>query len=248
MRVMHRVLVLVALAACGRPVGGASPGNDPCALPGGVDLATLDPKVSNLLLRRSLVCSDHANGRIGDEEYRERVSVLDAELAKLDRKTVRVRPDGVDADVSFVDWASSVIDVSTQYTDSAWSANQVLGPPNVFPAYGDNDKAWASLGADDRDEYIEVGFASAGSISAVEVVETYNPGAVDEIQLITVGGRRIDVPLATTPPAPAGQSRRRVYPMRCTREKIAAVRIHLDSVKVAGWNEIDAIGVHPCTP
>jgi hypothetical protein len=38
-----------------------------------------------------------------------------------------------------------------------------------------------------------------------------------------------------------------VFEVRCTRERIASVRVHLDSKAVAGWNEIDAIGVVPCT-
>jgi len=37
----------------------------------------------------------------------------------------------------------------------SWNASQILGAPDVYPAYGDNSLAWApaSLSAD---EYIEV--------------------------------------------------------------------------------------------
>ncbi|MCW5802072.1 MAG: hypothetical protein KIT31_06770 [Deltaproteobacteria bacterium] len=246
---MHRLAwIAVLTAACGRPAGGTLPAEDPCALPGGVVLADLEPRAGNILLRRALVCRDHANGRIGDGEYGAQVAALDAELASLRHLTAKPRRPDAPFDASLIDWATTVIDVSTQYTDTAWSAKQVLGPPNVYPAYGDNDKAWASLGADDRDEFIEVGFAHAGSISGVEVVETYNPGAIDQVELITATGRRIDVPVGTAPAASPNTSQRRTFRIRCTREKIVSVRIHLDSQRVSGWNELDAIGVHPCTP
>lgn len=32
--------------------------------------------------------------------------------------------------------ASSVLGFSSQYNDSTWSANQVVGPPKVFPRHG----------------------------------------------------------------------------------------------------------------
>jgi hypothetical protein len=31
---------------------------------------------------------------------------------------------------------SRVIQFSSQYNDSTWSANQVIGPPKVYPRYG----------------------------------------------------------------------------------------------------------------
>lgn len=33
---------------------------------------------------------------------------------------------------------SRVVQFSSQYNDSTWSANQVIGPPNVYPRYGMN--------------------------------------------------------------------------------------------------------------
>ena len=32
----------------------------------------------------------------------------------------------------------------------------------------------------------------------------------------------------------------------CTAERVIAVRVTLDSKAVAGWNEIDAVGLIPC--
>lgn len=45
-------------------------------------------------------------------------------------------------------WASSVLGYSSQYSDTAWSANQVLGEPDTM-TYGDFETSWATVCADD---------------------------------------------------------------------------------------------------
>lgn len=231
---------LVLLAACGAQPRGPQP--DPC-LPAGVDLDTLDPPAQSILMRRALVCNDHRQGRITDDEFATRVASLDAELKG--KRIVKRKPQPEVSDQLIV-WASSVLDVSSQYSDEAWSANQVLGKPDVFPAYGDHNKAWASQGADDREEWIEVGFDGDERVSGVEVYETFNPGAIDKVELVTVKGRRIELAIPSDTATP-GTSVKRVFNVRCTQELVRSVRVHLDSQRVSGWNELDAIGVVPCT-
>ena len=115
----------------------------------------------------------------------------------------------------------------------------------MFPAHGDNANAWASLGADDRDEWIEVGYARPTRVSAVEVLETYNPGAISSIELVTASGQRIQAYQGA--PATTGQTANRLHvDVTCTVEPIVSVAVHLASTKVAGWNELDAIGLQPC--
>lgn len=194
-------------------------------------------------MRRALVCNDHRQGRLTDDEFASRVKSLDAELKG--KRIAKRKPPPEVAD-SLILWSKSVVDVSTQYSEDAWSANQVLGPPDVFPSYGDHNKAWASHGADDRDEWIEVAFEADERVSGVEIYETFNPGAIDKLELITVKGRRIELPITNDPAAP-NTSVKRVFDTRCTQERVRSVRVHLDSQRVSGWNEIDAIGVVPCT-
>jgi hypothetical protein len=235
---------LVLLAACGMQVDANTPEVDPCGLPTGVDLADLEMPVANLMMRRALICNDHRFGRIDDEQYRRLTAALDAELVgkPIKKRRVRKQPD---PDTRLIVWAETVVDFSTQYSPDAWSANQVLGAPDVYPAYGDHNKAWASHGSDDRAEYIEVGFGHPERVSGVEIYETFNPGAIDKIELITRKGRRIEVPIGAAP-APDVSSHS-VFDVRCTQDPIVSVRVSLDSQRVSGWNELDAIGVVPCT-
>lgn len=142
-------------------------------------------------------------------------------------------------------WGANVRALSTQYAEDNWSAAQATGAPDVFPAHGDQVKAWASLGADDRPEFLEIELARPSVLSAVEVYETYNPGAVSEIELIGVSGKRVVVHRQAAAASGQGAQRKRVD-FACTAEPIAAIRVTVDSPRVAGWNEIDAIGGQPC--
>lgn len=47
--------------------------------------------------------------------------------------------------------------------------------------------------------------------------------------------------------SPEGSVHRR-FELACSQGRVQAVRLELDSVRVPGWNEIDAIGVVPCEP
>lgn len=145
-------------------------------------------------------------------------------------------------------WASSVLGYSTQYSAESWSAQEALGMPNVFPQHGDIARAWASLTPDDHAEWIELGYAQPRAVRAVEVFETFNPGAIDSVELITVSGRRIVLQgQAGVIDGRMGAAQKRTFETPCTSEPISAVRVNVASQVVQGWNEIDAVGLVPCT-
>jgi hypothetical protein len=211
--------------------------SDPCTVPDGMTLETLPASDRVHLMRRVLACRDRVHGWISAEHYMKTVAAIDDAWAGKPQAAPVIAP------VIEPIWATTIRGFSTQYTADAWSAKRALGAPDVFPAAGDNENAWASEGADDRAEWLEVGFAQPRSIQAVEIYETFNPGAVGRVELITTSGKRIEVAVDRQQ---SGESVRRVAPVSCTSEPIAAVRVHVDSKAVDGWNEIDAVGVVPC--
>ena len=226
-------LVGVTIAATTLSLQAPAP-HDPCA----VDVApdALSARDRTFVTRRLLACSDVTHGRITPGEYRRTITMLDEAWSAT--------PPPPPAPL-VTQWASSVRGVSTQYTADQWSANRVLGAPDVFPAHGDNVNAWASLGADDREEWIEVAFAQPTHASAVEVYETFNPGAVSAIELVTASGKRFTA-YEAVPGGRGPVANKLRAELGCTSEAIAAVKVTLASPRVTGWNELDASGLVPC--
>ena len=79
-------------------------------------------------------------------------------------------------------WAASVVAFSSQYSTTAWSAAQVLGPPNVT-AYGDDSLAWAPSSENGTTESLTLGYATPVYASGVDIRETYGNGFVTKIEL-----------------------------------------------------------------
>jgi hypothetical protein len=124
---------------------------------------------------------------------------------------------------------------------TAWCPQQALGPPNATPGT-DHTLAWASASTDAQREWLELEFDQAYSVKAVEIHETYCPGAIDKITAYdrqaheSVAWQGTD-PTPTT--APAGVSTIPISIDFPTRR----IRIHLNSPAVSGWNEIDAVAL-----
>lgn len=245
-----RLWVLLVLASCGQPAAPPRLVPDPptphsaeaCALPPGVVLKELEPAERGLVLRRVFACNDLRRGRITQAEYARAIAAIDAEWGRT--------PEASAAQVDRpIVWASSVNGFSSQYGAPSWAATQALGPPDVFPRNGDIPQAWASQLPDGPGEWIAVGFPRARAIAAVVVYETFNPGAIARVTLTADDGGSFEAPMgqADAETSPDGSVRRR-FQLPCTPYRVRSVRIELDTARVAGWNEIDAIGVVPCGP
>jgi len=193
-----------------------------CELPDGLAIES-----SHELSRWVMACADYECGRIDHDAF---VAVTDELRAPPKAPRTMV-------------WADQVVSVSSQYGTDSWSAGQVLGPPNVYPTMSDNTSAWATEEEDAGIETIEVSFNVAHRIDAVQVFETYNPGAVTRIDLLDQVGEIIE----THKPGFIINTGRRTIEVGCTVVPIASVRVTLDTRTVSGWNELDAIGVRPCS-
>lgn len=140
-------------------------------------------------------------------------------------------------------WASSVVGFSSQYSPTDWGAIRAVGPPDVYPAYGDHPNAWASATEDDQPEFIELAFSPAVRANFVEIVETFNPGALIRVSVKNPGTNLFE-PVWAGVAAPAGSSSRiRTIPFPEPSFLVGEVRLDFDSPAVPGWNEIDAVGI-----
>ena len=122
-----------------------------------------------------------------------------------------------------------------------WGPEQATGPPDT-PQAGDIQTAWASRTPDDQDEWLLLEYAEPVVAEAVLVYETYNPGALNRVTVFRLDGTEVEVWKGADPtPRNSGKGISEIkfrVPFKTNR-----VRIYLESTKVPGWNEIDAVGL-----
>ena len=140
-------------------------------------------------------------------------------------------------------WASELLDFSSELSSYEYSAEQVLGKPNVLPQGGDNPDAWMPA-KPNRLEFISVAFDKAVKVQQIVIAETYNPSAVYEIYLYDKAGKEHLV--HTFEPRPHDLKTRLLHiNIEKTSYPVASLRLIIDGRKVPGYSAIDAIGVSP---
>ena len=123
-----------------------------------------------------------------------------------------------------------------------WGPEQATGAPDTWPNAGDIQTAWASKTPDGQREWLELTYAAPVRAIALTIYETYNPGAVDRVTTFDADGNELEL-WSGADPTPADHDKGiSIIPVHPTFD-LTRIRIYLDSPKVAGWNEIDAVGL-----
>ena len=121
--------------------------------------------------------------------------------------------------------------------EPAWGAGQAVGEPDTVSA-GDQRTAWAPATADGGAEWLQLGYEKAVEIAQVKVRETCGAGCIAKVAAVLESGAEVviwqgresagdgvvDAPFN----APPGLTAR-------------GVKVYLDTARVPGWNEIDAV-------
>lgn len=140
-------------------------------------------------------------------------------------------------------FASEVISYSSQWSSGKWSAQKVLGEPDVYPTHADDTTAWASLTENGQREYLELRFSETRIISQVIIYETLYPGTVDTVYVknpatglweLVWSGTALPQPLI---------ARAFTVSFPLTPFTVNEIRIALNSPAVPYWNEIDAVAI-----
>lgn len=118
-----------------------------------------------------------------------------------------------------------------------WGPEQVIGPPDTLQA-GDIPTAWASRQPDAGAEWLKVDYEREVVVAEVRVRETHNPGAVIRVTAVLAGGEEALIWEGIEEPAKAPVDRSFPSPHPF---KAKSLKIYLDTAKVPGWNEIDAV-------
>ncbi len=143
-------------------------------------------------------------------------------------------------------WAIKALASSTYASDSAnpqdsYHPMQATGAPNV-PAYGDDEKAWASKESDTGIEWLELEYANAVNASMVRVRQTLGPGSIVKIEVFDAAGAPHTIfngPDSTQ--YTSNQISWLTVPIKPAPIKTQKVKITLATNMVSGWNEIDAV-------
>jgi hypothetical protein len=120
----------------------------------------------------------------------------------------------------------------------AWGPEQATGAPDTMTA-GDQHSAWAPAVADGGVEWLQAEFENPADLAKIVVRQTCNPGCITKVVAVTDTGAEVPIwsgqdpskgkALDDTPFAvPPG--------IRANR-----VKVYIDTSKVAGWEEIDAV-------
>jgi OmpA-OmpF porin, OOP family len=140
-----------------------------------------------------------------------------------------------------VQWASKVIEFSSELTPVQYSAEQVLGKPTVLPAAGESPTAWTP-NRPNKEEFIKVGFSDPMPIRQVVIAESYGPTAITQVYIYDTSGKEY----------PVGSFSPRSIPLKGrllsiivdkTDFAVASVKVEFDGATVPEYYSMDAIGI-----
>lgn len=147
----------------------------------------------------------------------------------------------VSGQAQIVQWASEVLDFSSELTPVQYSAKQILGKPNVLPAGGQNANAWTP-DKPKRKEYIKVGYSNPIQIQQVAIAESHNPSAISQIFLYDEAGREYLIHNLNPMAVPIQGRMLNVF-MEKTAYKVKAVKVEFDGAALPDYFSIDAVAI-----
>lgn len=140
-----------------------------------------------------------------------------------------------------IQWASKVVDFSSELTPIQYSAQQVLGKPNVLPAGGQNPNAWAPDKPNNK-EFITVGFETPMSIQQVAVAESHNPSTLYRVIAFDESNKEHVINTLNPMSVPLKGRMLNLF-VEATPYKVTAIRLEFDGAAVPGYFAIDAVAI-----
>lgn len=140
-----------------------------------------------------------------------------------------------------VQWASSVLDFSSELTPVQYSAQQVIGRPNVLPAGGQSPNAWAP-DRPKRKEYLKLGYANPIHIRQIAIAESHNPSAIYRVLAYDETGKEYVINTLNPMAVPLKGRMLNLF-METTPYKVAAIKIEFDGAALPDYYGIDAVAI-----
>lgn len=125
--------------------------------------------------------------------------------------------------------------------NAPYSTRQAVGEPDTFNP-GDRPTAWASATPDDQEEWLALEFEKAEKPVEIVVHENTSPGAITRISVINPAGEEVTAWEGVDPTPPSEPWGVSVFPVKLDFP-VKKIKLHIDSVGVGGYNEIDAVAL-----
>lgn len=119
----------------------------------------------------------------------------------------------------------------------AYAAVQATGPENVAQPGMDSSLAWCPANENSGAEWLELRYATPVIAAEIRIHATFNPGAV-----VRILGGPANGPLREIWAGDSGTHTIQKIPVSPPAE-LAVVKLELNTSKVPGWNEIDAVAL-----
>src|SRR5688572_27812001 len=140
-----------------------------------------------------------------------------------------------------VQWASKVVEFSSELTPIQYSAKQALGKPNVLPAGGQSPNAWAPDRPKQK-EFLKLGYDNPINIRQIAIAESHNPSAIYRILAYDEAGKEYVINTLNPMAVPLKGRMLNIF-MELTPYKVAAVKIEFDGAAVPDYYSIDAVAI-----
>jgi OOP family OmpA-OmpF porin len=138
-------------------------------------------------------------------------------------------------------WASKVIEFSSELTPVQYSAEQALGKPNVLPVGGQSPNAWTP-DKPKRKEFLKLGFANPVQIRQIAVAESHNPSALYRVLAYDQSGKEYVINTLNPMAVPLKGRMLNLF-MELTPYKVAAVKLEFDGAALPDYFAIDAVAI-----
>lgn len=140
-----------------------------------------------------------------------------------------------------VQWATKVLDFSSELTPVQYSAQQALGKPNVLPAGGQNPNAWTP-DKPKRSEFIKLGYDHPIEIQQIAIAESYNPSALFKLYIYDEAGNEYLIHTFNPTAIPLKAMLRNVFVQK-TAYKVSAVKLEFDGQALPDYFSLDAVAI-----
>jgi outer membrane protein OmpA-like peptidoglycan-associated protein len=134
-----------------------------------------------------------------------------------------------------------VLEFSSELTPVQYSAEQILGKPNVLPAGGQNPAAWTPDRPKQK-EFIKVGYDHPIQVQQIAIAESFNPSGLYRVLLYDEAGTE-HVARTLNPVAIPLQGRMLNVFVEKTTYKVTAVKLEFDGAALPEYFSIDAVAI-----